>query len=36
MGTENKFRYNDKSERYRKMNLLLYIAVVAAWMGYVA
>lgn len=36
MDTENKFRFNDKSERYRKMNLLLYIAVVAAWMGYVA
>lgn len=36
MGTENRFRYNDKSERYCKMNLLLYIAVLAAWTGYVA
>ncbi len=36
MGTENKFRYNDESERYRRMNLLLYIAVVAAWIGYMA
>ncbi|MCI9448000.1 MAG: chemotaxis protein [Lachnospiraceae bacterium] len=36
MGAENKFRYNDEAERYRKMNLLLYIAVLAAWTGYVA
>lgn len=36
MGTENRFRYNDKSERYRMMNLFLYIAVVAAWVGYAA
>lgn len=36
MGTENKFRYNDKAERYRKMNMLLYIAVLAAWAGYLA
>lgn len=36
MNSENKFRYNDKSERYRTMNLFLYIAVVAAWIGYIA
>lgn len=36
MNTENKFRFNDQSERYRMMNLFLYIAVVASWVGYVA
>ncbi len=36
MGTENKFRYNDKAERYRTMNKFLYIAILAAWGGYVA
>ncbi len=36
MGTENKFRYNDKSERYRTMNLFIFLAIFAAWIGYVA
>lgn len=36
MDMENKFRFNDKSERYRMMNLFLYIAVAAAWVGYMA
>lgn len=36
MNVENKFRYNDKSERYRMMNMFLYIAVAAAWVGYLA
>ena len=36
MGAENKFRYNDKAERYRTMNKFLYFAILAAWVGYVA
>lgn len=36
MNVENKFRFNDESERYRMMNLFFHLAIAAAWIGYVA
>lgn len=36
MGSENKFRYNDKTERFHAMNRLFHLAVLAVWIGYLA
>ncbi len=36
MSAENRFRYNDKSERYHTMNRFIYFAILAAWLGYIA
>lgn len=36
MNTENKYRYNDKTERYHAMNRLFHLTVLAVWIGYLA
>ena len=36
MSAKNKYRYNDKTERYHAMNRLFHLAALAVWIAYLA